>query len=423
MNNSKKLCSATLVFVILSLLLSCSHETKSIQPVDVDTVLSWQIPAETMPELKKLPILSGHSVHVSETTLEDAARTFMENANLPNTDNTHDTGTYPDSYFSATWSDHSYRAGKDGAASFSIDMDGEGNSVSFSLSFSTFENSCIRQTFILPDKETIPSHVYTSDRFQQGMDLDFLSCEDAKTKTKEFLRNLGLPVDNLEFTIYTIDLETLQTVADDMYAAGRFELIPPSTTPSGQVKEGTTMMYKQYAKEDECYYIIVRFTYEGIPLYDDQVGLSDGTSSATMGKMDGENPPFTMIGPVCHLLLEQDGFTYAQIGTGAYLNFEAEGTPKTVLTFQEAREALASLYAGKVIVKPDSVQKLELCYIPIYHEESKNFTLVPAWHAELYTYPDQEEQPDHIRVEQVFLDAYDGHQLYPPEEVPTDAAP
>lgn len=116
------------------------------------------------------------------------------------------------------------------------------------------------------------------------MDLDFLSCEDAKTKTKEFLRNLGLPVDNLEFTIYTIDLETLQTVADDMYAAGRFELIPPSTTPSGQVKEGTTMMYKQYAKEDECYYIIVRFTYEGIPLYDDQVGLSDGTSSATMGE-------------------------------------------------------------------------------------------------------------------------------------------
>ena len=25
------------------------------------------------------------------------------------------------------------------------------------------------------------------------------------------------------------------------------------------------MMYKQYAKKDECYYIIVRFTYEGIP--------------------------------------------------------------------------------------------------------------------------------------------------------------
>ena len=35
---------------------------------------------------------------------------------------------------------------------------------------------------------------------------------------------------------------------------------------------------------------VVRFTYEGIPLYDDEVGLSDGTSSATMGKMDGENP-------------------------------------------------------------------------------------------------------------------------------------
>ena len=85
------------------------------------------------------------------------------------------------------------------------------------------------------------------------MDLDFLSCEEAKAKTREFLGNLGLPVDNLEFTIYTIDLETLQTVADEMYAAGRLEVIPASTTPSGQVKEGSTMMYKQYAKKDECY--------------------------------------------------------------------------------------------------------------------------------------------------------------------------
>lgn len=83
---------------------------------------------------------------------------------------------------------------------------------------------------------------------------------------------------------------------------------------------------------------------------------------------------------------------------------------------------MASLYADQVTLKPDSVQKLELCYIPIYHEESKSFTLVPAWHAELYTYPDQ-KQPDRIRVEQIFLDAYDGHQLYPSEEVAGDAAP
>ena len=374
-----------------------------------------------MPKSKELPILSSHPVLISEAALENAVKTFMESKHFTYTASPPQTWDSPVSYFFTTWSDHLYQAGKDGNASYSLNLDGEGNIVSFGLSLSTFENSYIRQTFVLPDKETIPSHAYTSDRFQQGVDLDFLSCEEAKAKTREFLGNLGLPVDNLEFTIYTIDLETLQTVADEMYAAGRLEVIPASTTPSGQVKEGSTMMYKQYAKKDECYYIIVRFTYEGIPLYDDEVGLSDGTSSATMGKMDGENPPFTMAGPVCHLLLEQDGFTYAWLSTGVCLNFEAEGKPKAVLTFQEAREALASLYAGQVIVKPDAVQKLELCYIPIYHEESKSFTLVPAWHAELYTYPYQED-PDHIRVAQVFLDAYDGHQLYPPEEVPTDAA-
>lgn len=421
MEKSKKWSGVVLACMILLSLWGCDHEEKSIQPVDVDTVLNWQIPAETMPKSKELPILSSHPVLISEAALENAVKTFMESKHFTYTASPPQTWDSPVYYFFTTWSDHLYQAGKDGNASYSLNLDGEGNIVSFGLSLSTFENSYIRQTFVLPDKETIPSHAYTSDRFQQGVDLDFLSCEEAKAKTREFLGNLGLPVDNLEFTIYTIDLETLQTVADEMYAAGRLEVIPASTTPSGQVKEGSTMMYKQYAKKDECYYIIVRFTYEGIPLYDDEVGLSDGTSSATMGKMDGENPPFTMAGPVCHLLLEQDGFTYAWLSTGVCLNFEAEGKPKAVLTFQEAREALASLYAGQVIVKPDAVQKLELCYIPIYHEESKSFTLVPAWHAELYTYPYQED-PDHIRVAQVFLDAYDGHQLYPPEEVPTDAA-
>ena len=421
MEKSKKWSGVVLACMIILSLWGCDHEEKSIQPVDVDTVLNWQIPAETMPKSKELPILSSHPVLISEAALENAVKTFMESKHFTYTASPPQTWDSPVSYFFTTWSDHLYQAGKDGNASYSLNLDGEGNIVSFGLSLSTFENSYIRQTFVLPDKETIPSHAYTSDRFQQGVDLDFLSCEEAKAKTREFLGNLGLPVDNLEFTIYTIDLETLQTVADEMYAAGRLEVIPASTTPSGQVKEGSTMMYKQYAKKDECYYIIVRFTYEGIPLYDDEVGLSDGTSSATMGKMDGENPPFTMAGPVCHLLLEQDGFTYAWLSTGVCLNFEAEGKPKAVLTFQEAREALASLYAGQVIVKPDAVQKLELCYIPIYHEESKSFTLVPAWHAELYTYPYQED-PDHIRVAQVFLDAYDGHQLYPPAVVPTVAA-
>ena len=123
------------------------------------------------------------------------------------------------------------------------------------------------------------------------MDLDFLSCEEAKTKTRDFLDNLGLPVDNLEFTIYTIDLKTLQTVADDMYAAGRF-IDPSIDDPFWPEGKDHTVMYKQYAKEDECYYIIVQFTHDGIPLYDDEVGLSDGTSSRTIDKIEGPNPPF-----------------------------------------------------------------------------------------------------------------------------------
>ena len=358
MKKRKKWSGIALACMILLSLWGCDHEEKSIQPVDVDTVLNWQAPAEAMPKTQELPILSFHPVQISEAALENAVKTFMESKHFTYTASPPQTGDFPDSHFFTTWSDHLYQAGKDGNASYSLNLDGEGNIVSFGLSLSTFENSYIRQTFVLPDKETIPSHAYTSDRFQQGVDLDFLSCEEAKAKTREFLGNLGLPVDNLEFTIYTIDLETLQTVADEMYAAGRF-IDPSIGDPFWPEGKDHTVMYKQYTNKDECYYIVVRFTYEGIPLYDDEVGLSDGTSSYTVDKMDSENSPFTMAGPICHLLLEQDGFTYARLGTGVCLNFEAEGKPKAVLTFQEAREAMASLYAGQVIVKPDAVQKLE----------------------------------------------------------------
>lgn len=409
------------VLVLILVASSCSDETEKNFDlyVDADSVLDWKLPSEEISSPEKAPILHVHSIDLPENALYHATETFMSTSNLTYTSSPPNTIEPPESFYCNKLIDYLFDAGNEGNAIFSIAKK-ENEDVSFGLSFSTFENSYIRQTFILLDKDTIPSHAYTSDRFQQNMDLDFLSCEEAKTKTRDFLSNLGLPADNLEFTIYTIDLKTLQSVADDMYAAGRFT-DPSIDDPFWPEGKDHTVMYKQYAKEDECYYIIVRFTHDGIPLYDDEVGLSDGTSSRTIDKIEGPNPPFTMAGPVCHLLLEQKGFTYAQVSTGVCLNFEADEKPKTILTFQEAQKALASLYADQVTLKPDSVQKLELCYIPIYHEENKSFTLVPAWHAELYTYPDQ-KQPDRIRVEQIFLDAYDGHQLYPSEEVAGDAA-
>lgn len=296
MKKRKKWSGIALACMILLSLWGCDHEEKSIQPVGVDTVLNWQAPAEAMPKTQELPILSFYPVQISEAALENAVKTFMESKHFTYTASPPQTGDFPDSHFFTTWSDHLYQAGKDGNASYSLNLDGEGNIVSFGLSLSTFENSYIRQTFVLPDKETIPSHAYTSDRFQQGADLDFLSCEEAKAKTKEFLGNLGLPVDNLEFTIYTIDLETLQTVADEMYAAGRF-IDPSIGDPFWPEGKDHTVMYKQYTNKDECYYIVVRFTYEGIPLYDDEVGLSDGTSSYTVDKMDSEIPRLQWLGP------------------------------------------------------------------------------------------------------------------------------
>ena len=419
----RKLNFILFILILIFIFASCSDDAASKDldlSADINAVLDWQLTSEEIFSPEKASVLQVHSIGIPENALYHAAETFMNISNLIYTTSPPNTIEPPESFYCDKLIDYLFDANNEGNAIFSIAKKAD-EDVSFGLSFRTFENSYIRQTFILPDKDTIPSHTYTSDRFQQNVDLDFLSCEEAKTKTRDFLDNLGLPVDNLEFTIYTIDLKTLQTVADDMYAAGRF-IDPSIDDPFWPEGKDHTVMYKQYAKEDECYYIIVQFTHDGIPLYDDEVGLSDGTSSRTIDKIEGPNPPFTMAGPVCHLLLDQKGFTYAQVSTGVCLNFEAEETPKTILTFQEAQKALASLYADQVTLKPDSVQKLELCYIPIYHEESKSFTLVPAWHAELYTYPDQ-ERPDHIRVEQVFLDAYDGHQLYPPEEVPTDAAP
>lgn len=83
MEKSKKWSGVVLACMILLSLWGCDHEEKSIQPVDVDTVLNWQIPAETMPKSKELPILSSHPVLISEAALENAVKTFMESSISP----------------------------------------------------------------------------------------------------------------------------------------------------------------------------------------------------------------------------------------------------------------------------------------------------------------------------------------------------
>ncbi len=52
MEKSKKWSGVVLACMILLSLWGCDHEEKSIQPVDVDTVLNWQIPAENHAQIK-----------------------------------------------------------------------------------------------------------------------------------------------------------------------------------------------------------------------------------------------------------------------------------------------------------------------------------------------------------------------------------
>ena len=72
MKKRKKWSGIALACMILLSLWGCDHEEKSIQPVDVDTVLNWQAPAEAMPKTQELPILSFHPVQISEAALENA---------------------------------------------------------------------------------------------------------------------------------------------------------------------------------------------------------------------------------------------------------------------------------------------------------------------------------------------------------------
>ena len=71
MEKSKKWSGVVLACMILLSLWGCDHEEKSIQPVDVDTVLNWQIPAETMPKSKELPILSSHPVQIGRASCRE----------------------------------------------------------------------------------------------------------------------------------------------------------------------------------------------------------------------------------------------------------------------------------------------------------------------------------------------------------------
>lgn len=400
-----KIKSISLFLLALCLTFSgCGRQEAYDPSVDVNAVLDWQTSIqEASYDGEKFPVYDAKAFDDPFDEMHDTVVELMDGRKYTLTlDTADDTGATQ--IFSAE--DGSY-------AVIGSARNEEGLCTSMGFQFSTYDSHYFTATCILPDDETIPKHLYTSDLFPQNVDLNFMSCEDAEKEVADFLERFAIDAP-LQYTVYSLDRDSLQQVADRLYSEGR--LVDPSTLPREDddapwpANKDHNSWYKQFDEEDECYYIVCRFEASGIGLYDGFVGLSDGTKTLTMEKMDAPNAPLEVSGPYCRLILSKDGIISAEFSTSC-ANLVA-GHSNAVLNAEQARKALASLYQDIVQVKQDTVHTLELCYIPMYDQNGASFSLVPAWHAELYCYGQESGDQERFSVEHVFLDAYTGAELY-----------
>ena len=138
----------------------------------------------------------------------------------------------------------------------------EGDVISSSFYFSTDNARYINSVFILPDLESMWLSLSTVTDFEKNEDLDFMSIDEAQTILLDVISLLDIRDEVVSIETYSLRKTELQSTANRLLEEGR--LSPPEPTINFTPKQ-TEDMYKQFTKDDECYYFVIYFGFNGTP--------------------------------------------------------------------------------------------------------------------------------------------------------------
>ena len=210
------------------------------------------------------------------------------------------------------------------------------------ISYYTAQASYIEQT--LRYGEGISSN--NLDRYSQEEDLPFETRTDVIHNIRSQMKEIGIDLGE-NYKCYALDHETME---EEEIAYDNI----------GEASEEAKKV--EWTQEDDCYYIVFDMECEGRPLYMDGYGdFEDGKG------MDQSEISF---------IYSKNGFE--EITIMNYYAIEDVGENISVITLEDALEALKSKYDSVILTTDITIKDIRLQYVPVY-ETKNSCTIEPVW--------------------------------------------
>lgn len=205
----------------------------------------------------------------------------------------------------------------------------------------------------------------TPEEFEEDVELDGYSKEQAISDVRNQLEEIGLSIEEEPYVIYGMNVESMQNIYEEMLASGKLDRLPAQ--------------YQNipYTKEDEFYQMLWHLSVEEIPV------LSGNLTSSAVD--DNFVSSAVQNGCVVDVIATRDRilklnsfFQYAET---------AAGEEENLLSVGEVLASVQDYYSNQNLMRARKVEKLSYCYIPVAKDTTadgnRNYELIPGWCVEI----------------------------------------
>lgn len=206
------------------------------------------------------------------------------------------------------------------------------------------------------------------DMLLHEVDLSFLSIDEALADVTNILQPLGIQV-NKRAEVYSLNAEVLQALADSY---------------TERPKHDSDSIKTEWTYDDECYYMILRYECDTIPINTHTLGLTFGSNVT-----------------VCY---NKDGIQFLRIDQ-PYSILGIEEESGSILSMDELQAIIKKKYDSIILTDPVIITAIEFCYTATLQSDDEYF-LEPTWLIEV-----QQSVGDDVLYSYVGFNAVTGKEL------------